>query len=203
MHVFIQAGLDPLLAEHQNLSMLEVGWGTGLNALLTYFEAPQTSIRYTGIEAEPIDYELIGKLNYPEFVTAADEREAEDVLQRLHQAPWDTWTPISDRFAMYKAHVLLQDFQASDAYDLIYFDAFAPNAQPELWTREIFEQLFAVCKPGAILTTYSAKGDVRRALIAAGFEVEKLPGPPGKREMLRARVPIPGQGASTPPTGEG
>ncbi|RMG30503.1 MAG: SAM-dependent methyltransferase, partial [Bacteroidetes bacterium] len=82
-----------------------------------------------------------------------------------------------------------QDFESSTTYNLIYFDAFAPNAQPELWTTEIFSRLFRMCVPGAILTTYSAKGDVRRSLMAAGFEVEKLPGPPGKREMLRARVP--------------
>lgn len=186
MHVFIQAGLKAVPPEVSELHILEVGFGTGLNALLTYYHAGDRPCYYTGIDTTPVPLEVCRSLNYPQLLGKDD---APTVYERLCAAPWNEQVKLHERFFLHKQQCRLQDFESSTTYNLIYFDAFAPNAQPELWTTEIFSRLFRMCVPGAILTTYSAKGDVRRSLMAAGFEVEKLPGPPGKREMLRARVP--------------
>lgn len=182
MHVFIEAGLQEIQRKKNTIHILEMGFGTGLNALLAYVHKENSEIQYTTIEAQPVSLDTAQTLNYP---TQIQHLKTKDFFIHLHETPWNKWVQLSPSFHIYKYHGLLEDFESSDRFDVVFFDAFAPNAQPELWTPEIFQKIFDHCNDGAILTTYSAKGDVRRALQTAGFKVTKLPGPPGKREMLR------------------
>ena len=184
LHVFIQSGLYAHEIIEGPISILEMGFGTGLNALLTCLYKGKKHISYTSLEAYPVPDELIQQLNY---ATETREHGAEGVFETIHAAPWEVSTEIVIDFHLLKHQIELQAYQPGQAFDVIYFDAFAPNAQPELWTKEIFSKLYNNLNPGGVFVTYSAKGNVRRALLAAGFEVEKIPGPPGKREMLRGR----------------
>lgn len=185
-HVFIEAGLRYVAAEKKEISVLEVGLGTGLNALLTAIEAEehQLSIHYTSIEKFPVSPAELDQLDYQELV-----KNENGLLKSLHEATWKEWTDLSPRFHLLKLKTDLKNFREENQYDLIYFDAFAPSAQPDLWTMEIFKSMYRSLKPGGILVTYCVKGEVRRNMKAAGFEVEKIPGPPGKREMARTRKP--------------
>ncbi|MCK6639901.1 MAG: tRNA (5-methylaminomethyl-2-thiouridine)(34)-methyltransferase MnmD [Bacteroidia bacterium] len=182
-HVFMKMGWDVVVKKKSHVDLLEVGFGTGLNAWLVYDElrksAKENAVHYTSLELYPVATEDAAQLNFVD----ADDRS---IFLRLHEATWNTSVPINERFTLEKLEVSLQEFQSVRFYDLIFYDAFAPRVQPELWTAEIFQKLFLLLKPSGILVTYCAKGDVRRNMIAAGFSVEKLPGPPGKREMLRA-----------------
>lgn len=186
-HVFIEAGLLELA--NRNLpppwKVLEVGLGTGLNALLTCLLAQrnETEIHYHGIEKHPLTAAEAELLNYP--VLLGDPR-AETVLKQIHQLPWGQQTELSRNFRLYKEHTDLREYRSEDQFHLIYFDAFAPEAQPELWTEIIFKKMYRALRPGGHLVTYCVKGRVRRAMHTAGFQVGKLPGPPGKREMCRA-----------------
>jgi tRNA U34 5-methylaminomethyl-2-thiouridine-forming methyltransferase MnmC len=184
-HVFLQMGLHALPPDLREIRILEMGLGTGLNALLTCLEASDRQIHYLGLEAEPVAPALFPQLNYGDQIPA---EKAQPTLEAILQAPWEEAISLSPTFTLEKRQVRIQDFEpgTDQQFDLIYYDAFAPDAQPELWSEELFQKLFSWAAPGAFLTTYSAKGAVRRAMIAAGFSVEKLPGPPGKREMLRA-----------------
>lgn len=186
-HVFINAGYRMVCSQPlYQCSILEVGFGTGLNALLTAIEAEKTkqSTYYLALEPNPIGEKEFLLLNYCELLERKDLQE--DFI-RMHQCEWNKSLPVTEELLMHKSNCTLQTFEHKTRFDLIYFDAFAPNAQPELWTKDIFEKLFKMLIPGGILVTYCSKGDVRRAMMAAGFEAEKLPGPPRKREMLRAR----------------
>ena len=185
-HVFIQMGLQMALAEKKQLSILEIGFGTGLNALLTLLKVPHISVYYQAIEAYPLRGEEIAQLNYGIQI---GNSEADSRMSEFHNAPWEIDVTISPNFILHKSESRLENFDSASTFGLIYFDAFAPNTQPELWTVEIFSKIFTFCEPGAILVTYSSKGSVRRALKQVGFDVEKVPGPPGKREMLRAIRP--------------
>lgn len=182
-HVFMKMGWDVVVKKKSHVDLLEVGFGTGLNAWLVYDElrksAKENAVHYTSLELYPVATEDAAQLNFVD----ADDRS---IFLRLHEATWNTSVPINERFTLEKLEVSLQEFQSVRFYDLIFYDAFAPRVQPELWTAEIFLKLFSLLNPGGILVTYCAKGEVRRNMIAAGFSVEKLPGPPGKREMLRA-----------------
>lgn len=182
-HVFIHRGLHSLPG--REISLLELGFGTGLNALITYLEARQRdlAVRYTGLEAYPVTQSEWEALDYGSLFP---EPEAPEVFQALHQAPWEVETAISDTFLLHKRCMDFRDLRQSEAFDLVYFDAFGARVQPELWTEAVFASVFAAVRPGGCLVTYAAKGSVRRAMQAVGFEVERLPGPPGKREMLRA-----------------
>ena len=182
MHVFIHSGLYAHSKTAGKLSVLEMGFGTGLNALLTCLYKEERDIDYTTLEAYPISEKLIQSLNY---VDEIENEYAQSCFYAIHQAAWEVPTTVIPGFQLSKHHIQLQDYKPARTFDVIYFDAFAPNAQPELWTAEIFSKLFMALDPEGVFVTYSAKGDVKRALIAAGFEVEKIPGPPGKREMLR------------------
>lgn len=184
MHVFIEAGLNALPQDKRMINVLEMGFGTGLNALLTLLNKGTREIFYTGIEAYPVKGENWTILNY---ATALNYDYATVFLQQLHESPWDTVIPITKGFLLNKVNCLLKDFSASESYDLLYFDAFGPGSQPELWEESVWPKLYELMNPGGIFVTYSSKGTVRRGLIAAGFEMEKIPGPPGKREMLRGR----------------
>ena len=186
-HVFLKMGLYTLFKRKNlsRLSILEIGFGTGLNTFLTLLEAERLglNIDYTGVEAYPVASEEVGMLNYPEAVQAEDKA---GYFQKLHDADWEKEVEISEFFKLTKQQKKFDEIRDSELYDLIYFDAFGARVQPELWTEEIFSLMFNALKAGGILVTYAAKGSVRRAMLAAGFQVEKLPGPPGKREMLRA-----------------
>lgn len=182
-HVFIKSGLS--LFSKQDVAILEIGFGTGLNCFITYLEALtfQLNINYVGVEAYPISSEELKGMNY---VAALEAQEHESVFTHLHEQQWEQKGVISPTFSLTKRQQFFNQINDSNAFDLIYFDAFGARVQPELWTEEIFQLMFNALKENGILVTYSAKGSVRRALQAVGFLVEKLPGPPGKREMLRA-----------------
>ncbi len=183
-HVFIEAGLTNF-ADTSTLSILEIGFGTGLNAFITFLESEKRNltIRYTGVEAFPLKAEVSKKLNY---VAQLNAITSEAVFAKMHNCSWEKQVEISKKFTLTKKEQDFKDISAVSAFDLIYFDAFGARVQPELWTEQIFKIMFRALKPNGILVTYSAKGSVRRAMLSAGFFVEKLPGPIGKREMLRA-----------------
>lgn len=182
-HIFINMGLKHSPALEPRI--LEIGFGTGLNAFLSLLEAEksQRKVHFTTIERFPLDIETIRKMNYPAQV-APDHATA---YETLHTAAWNTDEVITPFFTLHKIEADFTAYQFPTGYDVIYFDAFAPEKQPEMWSQELFDNLFAVLNKGGILTTYCAKGVIRRMLQSAGFTVERLPGPPGgKREILRA-----------------
>lgn len=185
MHVFIEAGLRQLLHRQETITIFEMGFGTGLNALLTLIEAinHQQKIYYQAVEAFPLEKEIFAQLNY---CGQLQHPECTTFLDTLHMAPWNEPIQLNPWFTLQKDHITLFNCSAAQPVNLIYYDAFAPNAQPELWTVDAFSRLYNMLTAGGILVTYCSKGDVRRAMQAAGFIVEKIPGPPGKREMVRA-----------------
>ncbi len=182
-HVFIKHGLS--LFHDQPLSILEIGFGTGLNALITLLESKKLGldIVYKGIEAYPVILEELEQLDYIEALDAGD---MEQCFFNMHQTSWGQSHPILPTFSLIKQQIDFREIVDVDQFDLIYFDAFGARVQPELWTEEVFAIMFRALKKDGVLVTYSAKGSVRRAMQAVGFVVERLPGPPGKREMLRA-----------------
>ncbi|MBC8146743.1 MAG: tRNA (5-methylaminomethyl-2-thiouridine)(34)-methyltransferase MnmD [Bacteroidetes bacterium] len=184
-HVFVNSGFKALNAKDV-IYILEVGFGTGLNALLTLIEAQNKKIEvhYIGIESNPVGKVILEKLNYPVQI---DDENAENCFRKIHKAEWGTEVEIYPEFFLTKVNFELQEVEFEDTeFDLIYFDAFAPDIQPELWTSEIFNKLYLQMAKGGCLVTYSAKGAVKRALKEVGFEIEGLPGPKGKREITRA-----------------
>ena len=188
-HVFINAGLKAKLDNHpEQLHILEMGLGTGLNALLTFIAAEtwNTSIYYQAIEAYPISLAQAKQLN---FIKVLNRTDLEVFFLEIHSSPFNEQIPLSTHFKLNKSNVKLDEFKTTMQFDLIYFDAFAPNDQPELWSEDIFKNLHSITATNGILCTYCAKGIVRRAMQSAGWTVERIPGPPGKREMLRAIKP--------------
>ncbi|WP_262732593.1 tRNA (5-methylaminomethyl-2-thiouridine)(34)-methyltransferase MnmD [Gaetbulibacter sp. NE] len=183
MHVFILHGLFCFLDSHKPISILEIGFGTGLNAFITLLESEKSNlhINYTGVEAYPVTQEEVDALNYTEQLKTNNT-----LFSKLHQYDWEVLHHITPKFSLTKQQKFFKEIDAVAEYDLIYFDAFGARVQPELWTEGIFELMYKALKTKGVLVTYSAKGSVRRAMQAVGFSVEKLPGPPGKREMLRA-----------------
>ena len=187
-HVFLKMGLDFWMNENpdqNSLHILEIGFGTGLNALLTLMHAEKSSVNllYEGVEAYPVSSEELAQLNYLE---AADAQAFEAVFEKMHQLPWEQTEIITEAFQLKKRKQTFETLEDQNQHDLIYFDAFGARVQPELWEEPIFQKMSNALKPGGVLVTYAAKGSVRRAMQAVGFKVERLPGPPGKREMLRA-----------------
>lgn len=183
MHIFIGAGLRK--CDQPLINLFEVGFGTGLNAYLTLLESLKTNqtIRYITIEKYPLPSEIWTLLNYPDIVPDGDPR----LFHTIHEANWNEEVQITDHFSLLKcsADLLDFDYSALPLFDLIYFDAFSPEKQPELWKSSVFSQLVSHCAPMGKLVTYCAKGVVRRSLKEVGFTPERIPGPPGKREMLR------------------
>lgn len=186
-HVFIKMGLEYWvgLNKEKNPAILEIGFGTGLNAFITFLEAQklQLKIDYTGVEAYPVSTSEIKALNYAEMLSAENQIET---FQRMHEIPWNNKVDISENFQLEKQQKRFEEIEDINKYNLVFFDAFGARVQPELWTEDIFARMFVAMKSNSVLVTYSAKGSVRRAMQTAGFIVERLPGPPGKREMLRA-----------------
>ena len=181
-HVFIKSGLE-LLKSKNEISILEIGFGTGLNACITYLESLKSgqNINYNSLEKYPVEKKIWEKLNYAQNLNIEVS-----TFEKFHEVAWNSPQYISEYFILNKIQNDLNSYKANIEFDLIYFDAFGPRVQPDLWTEEIFKSMLEVLKPNGILVTYSCKGDVKRAMIKAGFKIEKIPGPPGKREMLRA-----------------
>src|SRR5687767_498598 len=187
-HVFIEAGLkDSGIFDWVGVNgILEVGFGTGLNALLTLIEADKNMSRiyYTAIEPYPLNETELNQLNYCEQL---NQPHYKPLFEKMHQCGWEEMYEITDNFRLTKTKADLLNFSTDNLFYIIYFDAFSPNAQPGLWTKEVFEKLYGMLNEDGILVTYCSKSVVRKAMQAAGFVVEKIPGPWGKREMLRAR----------------
>ncbi|MBE9467378.1 MAG: tRNA (5-methylaminomethyl-2-thiouridine)(34)-methyltransferase MnmD [Bacteroidetes bacterium] len=183
MHVYINNGFN--FSDISPISILEIGFGTGLNAFLTYLESKKTNriVKYTSVELYPVASDIVEQLNYPEFIN----NEEKEFFYNLHKADWNCENRINDSFILNKINQDLLLYQPNEYFDLIYFDAFAPDKQPELWSVEVFRKLYNHLNENGILTTYSAKGIVKRALREVGFKVKRLPGPPGKWEMLRSQ----------------
>lgn len=179
-HVFIKAGFHKV--DLQELSILEIGFGTGLNCFITLLEEYNT-VNYVGVEAYPVEDSEVDKLNYISELRVVNKGF---LFDEIHSCPWGVVNEITDKFNLEKRKQFFQDIKDVNAFNLIYFDAFGARVQPELWTEDVFQVMFRSLKKGGVLVTYSAKGSVRRAMQAVGFVVERLPGPPGKREMLRA-----------------
>lgn len=186
-HVFIENGLK--LYQNQTVRIFEMGFGTGLNAYLTWRIAEDWNINveYFGIEAFPVEKFLVESLNY---VDTFDE-VAKKKFEQIHFVEWNKMVDLSPNFSLHKIHQKIEDFQViSASIDLIYFDAFGPRAQSDMWDVSVLSKMFQMLKPTGCLVTYCAKGQVKRDLKSLGFIIESLPGPPGKREMTRARKSI-------------
>lgn len=183
-HVFIKNGLEFSSAK-QSLNLLEIGFGTGLNALLTAEYAIENKIKisYFAIEKNPLNTEIICELNYGKLLGG----NAELLFDAIHSVEWGKMVEIDPFFRIFKIETDLVgfSFKFNTPFDLVYFDAFGPDKQPEMWIPSVFLNLFEILSSGGVIVTYSAKGEVRRRMASAGFAVERLPGPPGKREMLR------------------
>ena len=184
-HVFIKQGLLHFYetSQQQNIRILEIGFGTGLNAFLTALMAEQRNlhIQYTGLEAYPVAEAEVAVLNYVDLIDSSKQA----LFDKMHKTAWERAENITEYFNLTKRQQLFADLTDTNAYDLIYFDAFGARVQPELWTQEIFEIMYNALKPNGVLVTYAAIGKVKRAMQAIGYKVERLQGPPGKRHMLR------------------
>lgn len=186
-HVFIKSGLLHLCHLNPNetsTSILEIGFGTGLNAFLSALEAEKLNLKidYVGVEAYPISEAEISQLNYAKQI---DENKS-DLFKKLHSTEWEISNSITNAFQLTKRKQFFSDISDIEQFNLIYFDAFGARVQPELWTKSIFQIMYNVLKPKGVLVTYAAIGKVKRAMLELGFSVERLQGPPGKRHMLRA-----------------
>ena len=182
-HVFIKNGLT--LFEKGPVSILEIGFGTGLNAFITFLESVKKNqkIDYVGVEAYPVNAGEVLAMNYVEELEAL---EFHNIFEKMHKCEWDNKVEICDQFSLTKRKQFFDEIDDFETFDLIYFDAFGYRVQPELWSTEIFQKMYNSLKSNGVLVTYAARGVVKRSMIEVGFTVEKLAGPPGKREMFRA-----------------
>ncbi len=180
LHVFIKSGLR--YHAQNDLNILEIGFGTGLNVFLSLIEniSGKRTIYFESIEKFPLHENIINQLNFL-------KKENQSLFRQVHDAPWNKEVVLRGNFILHKRELDLLNFQSEKRFDLVYFDAFAPNKQPEMWTNDVFENIYKHMNIGGVLVTYSAKGSVRRTMESVGFIVERIQGPPGKREMLRAK----------------
>lgn len=180
-HVFIDAGLSLILSEEKPPKVLEIGLGTGLNCWLTFHHLhdQDVALEYTALEAFPLDWVLVKSMNY-----APEDRE---LFEAIHQAEWEETVILQPEKKLLKKAQKLEEWSGEESFNVVYFDAFGPNTQPEMWVPAQLQRCYDALEEGGVFVTYCAKGQVRRDLVACGFEVERLPGPPGKREMLRGR----------------
>lgn len=194
LHIFIRAGIEFYLQTHSTgfplseLDILEAGFGTGLNAYLSllYAEKQKIRLQYHSLEKYPLTFEEIQQLNYKAQIPAKNP----DLFDRLHASPWETENLISSFFRLHKYQKDFREISFESRFDIVFFDAFNPEIQPYLWTEEVFRNFHKALKPGGILVTYCVKGSVKQALRNRGFMLKKLPGPPGKREILRAQKAV-------------
>ena len=182
-HVFIKNGLS--LFKGRSVSILEIGFGTGLNAFITFLETKNSNqlIDYVGVEAYPVSFEEVHQMNYVSELDAENESE---IFKQMHESEWNINVKVSDTFSLTKRKQFFDEIADVEQFDLIYFDAFGFRVQPELWSTEIFRKMYTALKHNSYLVTYAARGVVKRSMLEVGFTVEKLDGPPGKREMFRA-----------------
>lgn len=182
-HVFIKNGLS--LFENKKISILEIGFGTGLNAFKTFLESKtfNQTIDYVGVEAYPVALEEIFQMNY---VAALQAEQHAAIFKKMHESNWNEKIILDERFSFTKRQQFFDEIDDHNEFDLIYFDAFGYRVQPELWSTAIFQKMFNALKNNSYLVTYAARGVVKRSMLEVGFKVEKLEGPPGKREMFRA-----------------
>lgn len=183
-HVFIKNGLS--LFENSAISILEIGFGTGLNAFITFLESKKLNqtVDYVGVEAYPVSAEEVVSMNYVVALNAENESE---LFEKMHECNWEEPIILREDFVFTKRNQYFADIADIERFDLIYFDAFGFDVQPELWSTAIFKKMHVALKPKGVLVTYAARGVVKRSMNEVGFRVEKLEGPPGKREMFRAR----------------
>lgn len=190
-HVFLKEGLIYWheVTGKKSVKILEMGFGTGLNAILTadYASKEQISISYDTLEAYPLEASIVSKLNYPDLL---QDNSLKEQFSALHSSPWNEEVIINLHFTLHKVHQKIEDFSLENQYyDIVFFDAFAPNKQAELWTSAILEKCYKSLKARGIFVTYCAKGQLKRDLKSIGLEVQTLTGPPGKKEMVRAVKP--------------
>ena len=182
-HVFIKNGLS--LFQNNSVSILEIGFGTGLNTFITFLEAQKNNqaIDYVGVEAYPISENEVLKMNYVSTLNAENQRS---FFEKIHQCEWENKVLINTNYYLTKRKQFFEDIRDEDKFDLIYFDAFGYRVQPELWSTAIFQKMYNALKNNGVLVTYAARGVIKRNMLEVGFSIEKLPGAPGKREMFRA-----------------
>jgi tRNA U34 5-methylaminomethyl-2-thiouridine-forming methyltransferase MnmC len=182
-HVFIKNGLD-FLMHRDSISIFEMGFGTGLNAFLSYLRSKDSNqvIQYVGLEAYPLDKHIYSEMAYSRQLGLASEQFYFDLMD----AEWGQFIDVSENFQLLKIKSSIEEWESDQKFDLIYFDAFGPRVQTEMWNLEIMVKMFKLLKTNGVLVTYCAQGQFKRNLKEAGFEVNSLPGPPGKREMTRA-----------------
>ena len=182
-HVFIKNGLD-LFQNQDAISILEIGFGTGLNAFITFLETiNKEKVNYVGVEAYPISQEEIAQMNY---VSELDSEMYQEIFDKMHSCDWENQQTITENFLLTKRKLFFQDIEDKNQFDLIYFDAFGFPLQPELWSEVIFKKMYDALLPKGTLVTYACRSSIKNAMLSVGFSIEKLPGAPGKREMLRA-----------------
>lgn len=190
LHVFIDAGLKKI-NPNKSIRVFEMGFGTGLNALVTlnHILNEKTEISYTSVEQFPLDYKTVSELNYPALFSNRDELI--DYFKLMHEVDWEKEAQIHPRFKLKKIKLnLIEDKINEPLFDLVFYDAFGPKVQPELWDIPVLKKIYEAMSPGGIFVTYCAQGQFKRNIKAVGFEYEALPGPPGKREMTRAIKPV-------------
>ncbi|MCD4680842.1 MAG: tRNA (5-methylaminomethyl-2-thiouridine)(34)-methyltransferase MnmD [Bacteroidales bacterium] len=183
-HVFIREGFDQI--DRNEINILEIGFGTGLNALLTCIKSNNESkvVNYTAIEPFPLNKSIWSELNYPDQM---DDKDARALFFKIHEAEWGREELISESFELLKIKNTLEELNLDESkYDLVYFDAFSPEVHPSLWSEDNFCKIYKAMKVGGILVTYSSKGSVKRVLRSAGFQVKRLHGPKGKHHIIRA-----------------
>ncbi|MGO2101928.1 MAG: tRNA (5-methylaminomethyl-2-thiouridine)(34)-methyltransferase MnmD [Psychroflexus halocasei] len=191
-HVFLKTGLSSLDLDYfrendQEITVLEAGFGTGLNAFLSYFWAKENKVKvnYISLEAFPVAEKEVLKLNYPQQI---EDEQADAIFKKLHSAIWDEKKEISSNFKLHKIHQKFDQLSLIDTANIVFYDAFGPRVQPDLWDIKTLELFKNALKNKGVFVTYCAKGSVRRNLESLGFQMNRMPGPPGKREMLRGEL---------------
>ncbi len=184
-HVFIDYGLIQKASTANSISILEVGMGTGLNVLLTYLYSKKhhLNIQYHSLEPFPVQEQIWKQLNYPQLLNSSN---CQEVFNAIHASEWNHLIQLSHNFELFKEDTGIIESDLHRVYDLVYFDAFNPDLEPQLWSEEVFKKIYGKMSSNSLLSTYSTKGIVKRALKSVGFSIEKKPGPTGKREILNA-----------------